>query len=286
MITVDRRKGTPPARLSAQDLATGYGQRRVIDELNLVIADHQVTTIIGPNGCGKSTLLRALARLVAPQAGQVVLDGKSIHALSTRHVATRLTLLPQTPLAPDGLLVRDLVGRGRHPHQSWLHQCSKDDETVIEQVMGWTSISDLAERPIDQLSGGQRQRAWIAMALAQNTELLLLDEPTTHLDLAHQVELLELVRRLNRERGRTIVMVLHDLNLAARYSDHLVVMAEGTIVAQGSPRSVLTAEVLQSSFGLKARIMTDPESGRPLVVPRWEGQADGSEPLVDESPCA
>jgi iron complex transport system ATP-binding protein len=255
------------SRLHAQDITVGYGGAPVVHDLTVEIPDGQVTTIVGPNGCGKSTLLRTLARLLAPTSGRVVLDGSPITSLGTRDIATRLSLLPQSPVAPEGLLVRDLVGRGRHPHQRWFAQWSHQDEEVVEAAMAMTDTTDLRDRPLDQLSGGQRQRAWIAMTLAQDTDLVLLDEPTTYLDLAHQVEVLELVCRLNRERSRTVAMVLHDLNLAARYSDLVVVMHEGRIVTQGSPADVFTAELLRDVFSLEAEILADPRTGLPIVIP-------------------
>ena len=221
-----------PSRLGAESVTVGYGERPVVSDLTFDVPDGQVTSIIGPNGCGKSTLLRTLARLLKPSSGRVRLDGDSIHQLATREISQRLALLPQTPVAPEGLLVRDLVGRGRHPHQRWFSQWSPEDEEVVESALQLTDTADLRDRALDQLSGGQRQRAWIAMTLAQDTDLMLLDEPTTYLDLAHQVEVLDLVTRLNRERGRTVVMVLHDLNLAARYSDTIVVMKDGAIIDQ------------------------------------------------------
>jgi iron complex transport system ATP-binding protein len=255
------------SRLSARGITVGYGGEPVVHDLTVEIPDGQVTTIVGPNGCGKSTLLRTLARLLPPSSGQVVLDGAPITSMATRDIATRLSLLPQSPIAPEGLLVRDLVGRGRHPHQRWFAQWSRQDEEVVEAALAMTDTSDLRDRPLDQLSGGQRQRAWIAMTLAQDTDLMLLDEPTTYLDLAHQVEVLELVCRLNRERTRTVAMVLHDLNLAARYSDLVVVMHEGRIVAQGSPPEVFTTEMLSDVFGLEAEILADPRTGLPIVIP-------------------
>jgi iron complex transport system ATP-binding protein len=255
------------SRLSARGITVGYGGEPVVHDLTVEIPDGQVTTIVGPNGCGKSTLLRTLARLLPPSSGQVVLDGAPITSMGTRDIATRLSLLPQSPIAPEGLLVRDLVGRGRHPHQRWFAQWSRQDEEVVEAALTMTDTSDLRDRPLDQLSGGQRQRAWIAMTLAQDTDLMLLDEPTTYLDLAHQVEVLELVCRLNRERARTVAMVLHDLNLAARYSDLVVVMHEGRIVTQGSPTEVFTTEMLSDVFGLEAEILPDPRTGLPIVVP-------------------
>ncbi|CAM5613305.1 ABC transporter ATP-binding protein OS=Streptomyces tendae OX=1932 GN=GUR47_05995 PE=4 SV=1 [Streptomyces tendae] len=225
-----------------------------------------ITTIIGPNGCGKSTLLRTLSRLLRPTGGTVVLDGEDIAALRTRDVAKKLGLLPQAPVAPEGLTVSDLVARGRHPHQSWLRQWSSDDADVVRRALAMTGVSDLADRPVDSLSGGQRQRVWISMTLAQGTDLLLLDEPTTYLDLAHAIDVLDLVDDLH-ESGRTVVMVLHDLNLATRYSDHLVVMREGAILAQGHPRDVVTADLLHEAFGLRAKVIDDPVGDRPLVVP-------------------
>jgi iron complex transport system ATP-binding protein len=254
-------------RLRAEQLRLAYGEHTVVDGLDLDIVAGTITAVIGPNGCGKSTLLRALGRLLKPSRGQVLLDGERIDKRSTREVAKVLGVLPQAPIAPEGLTVADLVARGRHPHQAWYRQWSADDEEAVAQALEWTGIADLAERPIDELSGGQRQRAWISMALAQGTDLLLLDEPTTFLDLAHQVEVLELIRRLHREAGRTVVMVLHDLNLAARYADRLVAMREGQIVAAGEPGDVVTESMLADVFGLAARVIPDPVSGTPLVVP-------------------
>jgi iron complex transport system ATP-binding protein len=254
-------------RLSARDLTLGYGEQVVVEHLDLDVLDRGVTAVIGPNGCGKSTLLRALGRLLRPQGGQVLLDGQQIDKLPTREVARVLGMLPQSPIAPEGLTVTDLVARGRHPHQAWFRQWSRGDEDVVAEAMAWTGVLDLAERPVDALSGGQRQRAWIAMALAQGTDLLLLDEPTTHLDLAHAVDVLDLVDRLHHDRGRTVVMVMHDLSLAARYADHLVAMRDGRIVAQGAPRQVLTPELLADVFDLHAAVIPDPVSDGVLVVP-------------------
>lgn len=254
-------------RLEASSLCVGYGERLVVDTLDLSIVGGTVTAVIGPNGCGKSTLLRALGRLLPARSGAVLLDGKQIDRMPTREVAQVLGLLPQAPSAPEGLTVADLVARGRHPHQSWYRQWSSDDEAAVAAALAMTGISDLAERTVDELSGGQRQRAWISMALAQGTDLLLLDEPTTYLDLAHQIDVLDLVQELHSGMGRTIVMVLHDLNLAARYADNIVAMRDGRIVAQGAPGEVLTEAMLLDVFGLDARVVEDPVSGTPLVVP-------------------
>lgn len=254
------------SRLAARGVTVGYGARTVIDDLDVVIPPGLVTTIIGPNGCGKSTLLRTLSRLLKPAAGTVVLDGEDIAGLRTRDVAKKLGLLPQAPVAPEGLTVADLVARGRHPHQSWLRQWSSDDAAVVERALAMTGVSDLADRAVDTLSGGQRQRVWISMTLAQGTDLLLLDEPTTYLDLAHAIDVLDLVNDLH-ESGCTVVMVLHDLNLATRYSDNLVVMRAGSILAQGHPRDVITADLLHEAFGLRAKVIDDPVGDRPLIVP-------------------
>jgi iron complex transport system ATP-binding protein len=266
------------SRLRTEAVTVGYGEEPVVRDLSLTITDGKVTTIVGPNGCGKSTLLRTMARLLKPSSGEVLLDGESIHDISTKDVARRMALLPQSPVAPDGLLVRDLVGRGRHPHQRWFSQWSPEDEAVVEAALEMTDTADLRDRPLDQLSGGQRQRAWIAMTLAQDTELLLLDEPTTYLDLAHQVEVLDLVTRLNRERGRTVVMVLHDLNLAARYSDVIVVMKDGAIAGQGTPTDVFTPPMLADTFGLEADVLPDPRTGLPIVVPTSSAATAAADP--------
>ncbi|CAL9670117.1 ABC transporter ATP-binding protein [Streptomyces sp. enrichment culture] len=265
------------SRLTARGVTVGYGARSVIDGLDVAIPPGVITTIIGPNGCGKSTLLRTLSRLLRPSGGTVVLDGEDIAALRTREVAKKLGLLPQAPVAPEGLTVSDLVARGRHPHQSWLRQWSSDDADVVRRALAMTGVSDLADRPVDSLSGGQRQRVWISMTLAQGTDLLLLDEPTTYLDLAHAVDVLDLVDDLH-ESGRTVVMVLHDLNLATRYSDNLVVMREGAILAQGHPRDVITADLLHEAFGLRAKVIDDPVGDRPLIVPIGRTHVELGEP--------
>ncbi|MDH6182263.1 iron complex transport system ATP-binding protein [Microbacteriaceae bacterium SG_E_30_P1] len=253
--------------LTAEGLTLAYGDRTVIDALDYDVASGRITAIVGANGCGKSTLLRSLARLLAPASGRVLLDGKDPRSLPTREVARIVGLLPQNPTAPEGIVVSDLVGRGRHPHQGALARWSADDYAAVADALEATDILDLAERPVDELSGGQRQRAWIAMALAQHTDILLLDEPTTFLDVAHQVEVLDLLIDLNRDRGTTIVMVLHDLNLAARYADELVVLKDGSILATGAPRDIISAELVREAFGLECSIITDPVSGDPLVIP-------------------
>ncbi|MBK3583131.1 ABC transporter ATP-binding protein [Streptomyces microflavus] len=265
-ITETRTEVEDVTRLAARGVTVGYGGRAVIDDLDVSIPPGVVTTIIGPNGCGKSTLLRTLTRLLKPARGTVVLDGEDIGRLRTRDVAKKLGLLPQAPVAPEGLTVGDLVARGRHPHQSWLRQWSSDDAGVVERALAMTGVADLADRPVDSLSGGQRQRVWISMTLAQGTDLLLLDEPTTYLDLAHAIDVLDLVDDLH-ESGCTVVMVLHDLNLATRYSDNLIVMRAGSILAQGHPRDVITAELLYEAFGLQAKVIDDPVGDRPLIVP-------------------
>lgn len=252
--------------LQANRLSLAYDKERIIHELDLVVGEGQVTALVGPNGCGKSTLLRGLSRLLAPQSGAVLLDGRAIHRLPSKEVARNLGILPQNPLAPDGLTVRELAMQGRYPHQNWMQRWRAEDELAVQNALALTHMTALAGRPLDTLSGGQRQRAWIAMALAQETELLLLDEPTTFLDMAYQIDVLELLADLNRQ-GRTVVMVLHDLNLACRYAHHLVAMKAGHIVAQGPPMKVVTPALVRDVFGLAARIIPDPVSGTPLCIP-------------------
>ncbi|WP_199176591.1 ABC transporter ATP-binding protein [Subtercola sp. Z020] len=254
-------------RLAGRGLRVGYDKRTIIHDLDIDIPDDSFTVIVGPNACGKSTLLRALARVLAPTGGSVVLDGRDISAYPSKEVARRVGLLPQTSIAPDGITVLDLVSRGRFPHQSMLQQWSTADEQAVLRAMEATTVTDLAERTVDELSGGQRQRVWVAMALAQETPLLLLDEPTTYLDIAHQIELLDLFSELNRESGHSLVAVLHDLNQAARYATHLIAMKEGRVVAEGAPVDIVTAELVEEVFGLRCRVIDDPESGTPLVIP-------------------
>ncbi|GLY04443.1 MULTISPECIES: ABC transporter ATP-binding protein [Actinoplanes] len=256
-----------PQRLRAENVALGYGGRRIVHDLDLTVPDGSFTVIVGANGSGKSTLLRGLARLLEPRTGTVVLDGKDIHSRPPKEVARRLGLLPQSQTAPDAISVADLVARGRYPHQSLLRQWSPADQAAVTSALELTGTTDLAQRPFDELSGGQRQRVWLAMALAQETGILLLDEPTTYLDIAHQIEMLDLCARLRTERGSTLVAVLHDLNLAARYATHMVAMKDGTIVAEGAPATIITAELMAEVFGLACRIIADPESDTPLVIP-------------------
>ena len=253
--------------LSAERLRLAYDRANVIDDLTVALPPGRVTAIVGANACGKSTLLRGLARLLKPRAGSVLLDGSDIHSLPTREVATRLAILPQSPVAPDGITVADLVGRGRHPHQSWLRRWSIADLHAVDAAMAATGVADLSDRVVDELSGGQRQRVWIAMALAQETGILLLDEPTTFLDLAHQVEVLDLLTDLNRHDGRTIVLVLHDLNHACRYAHHLIALREGAIAAQGAPAEVVTQALVEEVFGLSCQVVPDPVSHTPMVIP-------------------
>jgi iron complex transport system ATP-binding protein len=253
--------------LQARNLSLGYEGSSIINNLSLAVPDARVTSIIGPNGCGKSTLLRGLGRLLAPRSGEVLLDAEPLASRTTREIATRISILPQTPTAPSGLTVADLVSRGRHPRQKWYQQFSLADQSVVEDALAATDITDLADTPLEDLSGGQRQRAWISMTLAQETGILLLDEPTTYLDLAHQVDVLELVRRLNRVHHRTVVMVLHDISLAARYSDHMVAMKDGEIVMEGTPDEVVTPALLKEVFGLDAHVVPEPTDGRPHVIP-------------------
>ena len=256
------------SRLGAELLSMGYGDSAIVADLTLAIPDGRITMIVGPNACGKSTLLRGLARLLRPRAGRVVLDGTDISGLHTKEVARRLGLLPQTSIAPEGITVADLVARGRFPHQKLLRQWSVADEMAVTEAMTLTGVSELADRLVDELSGGQRQRVWVAMVLAQQTPVLLLDEPTTYLDIAHQVELLDLFAMLNRSHGHTVVAVLHDLNHACRYADEIVVMKAGRIVEHGEPGTVVTAELLADVYGLHCQIIDDPETGTPLIVPR------------------
>ncbi|WP_280569869.1 ABC transporter ATP-binding protein [Chromohalobacter sp. 296-RDG] len=254
-------------RLTGEALCAGYESRRVLDGVDLAVAEGKITVLLGPNGSGKSTLLKTLARTLIPSAGRVCLDGEDIHRRNTREVAQRLGILPQGPSTPEGLTVRQLVGMGRFPHRRLWRQDTAQDARAIREAMAYADVTAFAERSVDALSGGQRQRCWIAMVLAQETDLILLDEPTTFLDLKVQVDLLELLSRLAHEHGRTLLLVLHDLNLAAAYADQLVMMREGHIVTSGAPEDVFTATNLKHVFDLNAHVLEDPETGSPICVP-------------------
>jgi iron complex transport system ATP-binding protein len=253
--------------LQGDDLQVRYGERIVIEGLSLTITHGEITALVGPNGSGKSTLLKALARLLKPSSGTVYLDGAAISRLPTAQVARQLAILPQSPVAPAGLTVSELVEQGRYPHAGPLRMLRRQDYAAMQEALELTAMTDFAHRPLDSLSGGERQRAWIALALAQATPILLLDEPTTFLDIGHQLEVLTLVRRLNQERGLTIILVLHDLNQAARYAHRMIALNEGQIVADGTPIEVLTPALLASVFGVHANIITDPASHTPICLP-------------------
>ncbi|MFB9278498.1 ABC transporter ATP-binding protein [Cohnella cellulosilytica] len=254
------------SRLRADNVTIQYEDRVISRDLSVQIPDGSYTVIVGPNACGKSTLLRTLSKLLKPSVGQVLLDGKGIAAYKSKEVARKLGLLPQSSTAPDGITVADLVAHGRYPYQSFIRQWTDEDEQAVMSAMRLTDTSELSHRFVDELSGGQKQRVWVAMALAQQTPLLLLDEPTTYLDIAHQIELLELFKDLN-EQGRTIVAVLHDLNHAARYATHMIAMRNGQLIAQGDPREIVTERLVEDVFGLKCTVIDDPVSHTPLVVP-------------------
>ncbi|MEZ4640308.1 MAG: ABC transporter ATP-binding protein [Caldilineaceae bacterium] len=269
--------------LQAQQIHLAYDGKSIIESLDLRIPPGQITALVGPNGCGKSTLLRGLSRLLKPRNGSVYLDGKAIHTLSTKDVARQIGILPQSPTAPEGLTVHELVAQGRYPHQGWLQQWSAEDERIVRDALAITNMVDFANRPLDTLSGGQRQRAWIAMSLAQQTEILLLDEPTTFLDLAYQIEVLDLLHDLNAQ-GRTIVMVLHDLNQACRYADHLVAMRQGQIVAQGAPSLIVDDALIRDVFGMACHVTVDPITGTPLCVPIGRKHRNAPAPLDTKTP--
>jgi iron complex transport system ATP-binding protein len=254
-------------QLLAAGVDLAYGERRVVEDLNLTVPPGRLTVIVGANACGKSTVLRGLARLLAPTRGAVYLDGKPIHQMSTREVATTLGVLPQSPIAPDAIVVADLVGRGRYPHQGWFRRWTPEDDAAVAEALAATDTLEIADRVVDELSGGQRQRVWIAMALAQQTDVLLLDEPTTFLDINHQVEVLDLLTDLVRNKGRTVVVVLHDLNLACRYADHIVAMKAGQVAVEGRPAEVMTEAVVADVFGMASQVVIDPVSDTPMVVP-------------------
>lgn len=261
---------TGTQRLTGAGLRVGYGDRTIIADLDVAIPDGSFTVIVGPNACGKSTLLRTLSRLLVPQTGAVHLDERDVKSYGGKEFAKQVGLLPQQSIAPDGITIIDLVSRGRFPYQTMFRQWTDDDQAAVDFALQVTRLTELAQRPVEALSGGQRQRVWIAMALAQKTPILLLDEPTTYLDLAHQIEVLELCTSLNRA-GTTLVAVLHDLNQAARYATHIIAMRAGDILAQGPPAEIITAEMVERTFGVRSRIITDPESSTPLVIPLGTG---------------
>ncbi|MCD1258400.1 ABC transporter ATP-binding protein [Paenibacillus athensensis] len=262
--------------LEAKDLTLAYGESFVYDKLNVSIPEGKITVFIGANGCGKSTLLRALARLLKPSGGSVLLSGRDIAKLPTKEIAKQLSILPQGPVAPEGLSVLQLVKQGRFPYQSWARQWSAEDERMVLEALEATRLTAWADHPVDALSGGQRQRAWIAMTLAQGTDALLLDEPTTYLDMAHQIEVLDLLYELNQRHGRTVVMVLHDINLACRYAHHIVAIKDKRIAAEGPPEDIVTAEMVESVFQLKCQMIVDPLLGTPLCIPYGKGRGPGS----------
>jgi iron complex transport system ATP-binding protein len=271
----------PAPVLVGDDLRLTYDAAVVSDGLTVEIPRGALTMIIGPNGCGKSTLLKALARMIAPARGTVLLDGEDIHRSATKAVARRLGLLPQSPVAPDGITVSDLVSRGRYPYQKLLRQWSRDDEEIVNEAMAATGVTAFAHRGVDELSGGERQRVWLAMVLAQQTQTLLLDEPTTFLDLAHQIDVLELCSQVMSERAMTVVVVIHELNLAVRYADHLIVMKNGAVQAVGTPAEVVTEELIRDTFDLPCRIVDDPETGHPMIIPRRRTGRRGSPATAD-----
>lgn len=259
-------------RISTRSLSLGYNDTLIIKDLNLHIPKGEITVFIGGNGCGKSTLLRAIARLLKPKAGSVVIDGKEISTIASKEIAKKMAILPQTPIAPEGLTVYQLVKQGRYPHQAWLKQWSLEDEEKVQSALSAAGLLSLRDKPIDELSGGQRQRAWIAMTLAQNTDIILLDEPTTYLDMTHQVEILDLLFELNEKEKRTIVMVLHDLNLACRYAHNLVAIKDGKIFAQGRPEEVIKRDTVRHVFDMECEITQDPLFGTPLCIPHGKGR--------------
>lgn len=258
--------------IQTDSLTLSYGDRMIIDELDLVIPKGEITVFIGANGCGKSTLLRSIARLLKPKRGSVLLSGKDIAKLPTKEVAKQMAILPQSPTAPEGLSVLQLVKQGRYPHQSWLNQWSKEDEAIVKKALEATGMLDYMDRPVDELSGGQRQRAWIAMTLAQDTDILLLDEPTTYLDMTHQIEILDLLFDLNEKEHRTIVMVLHDLNLACRYAHNIVAIRDQKLYAQGKPEEVVNCKLVQDVFDMDCEVTVDPLFGTPLCIPYGKGR--------------
>ncbi|WP_096190179.1 ABC transporter ATP-binding protein [Evansella halocellulosilytica] len=268
--------------LQAKDLTFSYEEHPILNDLSIDIPEGQITVFIGGNGCGKSTLLRTMARLLRPIKGAVLLKGEEIFRLKTKEVARKMSILPQGPIAPEGLTVEQLVRQGRYPHQTWLKQWSLEDETMVAKALAATNMSGLANQSVDSLSGGQRQRAWIAMTLAQGASTLLLDEPTTYLDMTHQIDVLDLLYDLNKTEGRTIVIVLHDVNLASRYAHHLVAIQDQTVYAKGKPEDIMDEELIQRVFGLNCRIVEDPLFGTPMVIPHGKGRKTNERITVGE----
>lgn len=250
-----------------KNIQSGYDNKTILEDVSLEIPSNQISIIIGANGCGKSTLLKTMSRLIKPTNGEVLLDGKSIHHMAPKQLAKTLGLLPQSPVVPEGITVADLVGRGRFPHQTLFKGWSKEDYQAVSDALEMMNITEFANRNIDELSGGQRQRVWIAMALAQQTDILFLDEPTTYLDITYQVEILDLLTDLNRQYGTTIVMVLHDINLSARYADYLFTVKKGQLIAEGAPSDILTSELIKETFNLDCQVISDPVSNTPLIIP-------------------
>ncbi|WP_026702795.1 ABC transporter ATP-binding protein [Salibacterium aidingense] len=258
----------PAHRFQAEEISAGYEQHTILNDINVEIPSNQINVIIGANACGKSTLLKTMARLIKPESGEITLDGKAISSIPSKQLARVLGLLPQSPIVPEGISVADLVGRGRFPHQSFLQGWTKKDYEAVAEAMEIMDITELANQNIDELSGGQRQRVWIAMALTQQTDILFLDEPTTFLDITYQIEILDMLTDLNRKYGTTIVMVLHDINLAARYADHIFALRQGELIAKGGPSEVMTSQLIGDLFGLHCTVIKDPVSHSPLVVPK------------------
>ncbi|WP_209121022.1 ABC transporter ATP-binding protein [Alkalihalobacillus sp. BA299] len=258
--------------IKANNLSIGYHDRTLFENLNLTIPHGQISVFVGSNGCGKSTLLRSIARLLKPTDGSILLDGKDVHRMSSREVAKKMGILPQSPISPEGLTVHELVKQGRYPHQSWLKRWSEEDAEKVEEAMEATGVADLRDRPVDELSGGQRQRAWIAMTLAQDTEVILLDEPTTYLDMTHQIEILDLLFELNENHNRTIIMVLHDINLASRYAHNIIAIKDGAVYDQGSPEHIINCDLVRNVFGMECQVATDPIFGTPHCIPFGRGR--------------
>jgi len=265
----------------AVQLVAGYDGKMILDEITLQIPSNQISVIIGANGCGKSTLLKTLANLIKPASGEVILDGRPIRTIASKQLARVVGLLPQSPIVPEGITVADLVGRGRYPHQSLFGTWSNQDYEAVAEAMEMMNITELANRSIDELSGGQRQRVWIAMALAQQTDILFLDEPTTYLDITYQIEILDLLTDLNRKHGTTIVMVLHDINLSARYADYLFALREGKLIAEGKPSEVITSQLIKDVFGLDCTIIQDPVTNSPSIVPIGRYHGSGKNTVLE-----